>query len=99
MRYLPNQHDVRLFSGRLASSSELIDNEVLGVFKCGDRSVAGDAWEIVEEFIKRFAAFEVIQKILERHTSTPKHRRSPEDLGISNYDGIQASQSHARANS
>lgn len=50
---------------------------------CG---LAGDGREIIEKFVERFAAFEVVEQILKWHASATEDRSAAENFGVFHYD-------------
>ena len=76
---------VSVSEGRIrpgGSSSQLADKGRLGELQCGNGGFSRDRWEVIEELIERFPAFEVVQKRLKGNTGSLENGGSPQDLGV-----------------
>src|ERR1700676_332782 len=52
------------------------------MLQSGNGGCARDGGKVVEKFVQRFAAFEIVQEILEGYARAAKHRGSTQDFGI-----------------
>ena len=58
------------------------NQQLPGLFQRGERLLARDGGEVVEEAGWRVGALEVVNECLQRHARSDKHRRSTQSLGV-----------------
>src|SRR5439155_14115084 len=59
-------------------------------FQCSDSLPTSDAGELLQELVKRFSAFQVVQKILKRDTRAAEDRLTAKNLGVLHDDAFRA---------
>src|SRR5439155_8611841 len=62
----------------------------LRFFQCSDSLLTSDAGELLQELVKRFSTFQVVQKILKRDAGAAKDGLAAENFGVLHDDAFRA---------
>jgi hypothetical protein len=62
--------------------SQFTEYKRFGMLKSAYCGISSDGGKIVEKFIERLAAFQIVQESLERHAGAAKDRRPAKNIGI-----------------
>ena len=90
----PAQPPVEALVNQDAHGSNGLQHRELGGFNDGDGLLAFHRRETVEEVFNGFAAFQIINEVLERDACADKDRRSPHDFRIGVNDAFEVFNLH-----